>query len=141
MSEQSGVDTKVVGGVVPPGPPPAGTTMHDPSQSHPLRTPMRSQFKVTRPPGVDEDGKIRFKFKVYRDCDSWHLRKVVVQIHNDTYMNPLPIERTRMFAWPFFEKRLQRRMRKMANHALAMTVAGQFIATIDLSQQKPEVAE
>ena len=73
----------------------------------------------------------QFWFKVYRDSDTWRLRKVVVQIHHNLHMSPLPVDRTRMFAGPFFVKRLQRRMMRMAKRANNMVLASEWIARIN----------
>lgn len=73
---------------------------------------------------------IEFTFRVYRDCDVWRLRKVVVQLHHAS-MNPLPLDRTRMFAGPWFLKRLGKRMQRMANRASKMVLASQYVARVE----------
>jgi hypothetical protein len=76
-----------------------------------------------------EQAPMQFTFKVYRDCDVWRLRKVVIQIHHPC-MAPLPIDRTRMFQGPFFVQRLSRRMRKMAERARVFAMAHAYVAQV-----------
>ncbi len=76
-----------------------------------------------------EPKPMEFTFKVYRDCDSWRLRKVVVQMHHKC-MNPIPIDRTRMFHGPFFAARLSRRIRKMSEHGRTMAMAHYYTAYV-----------
>lgn len=70
----------------------------------------------------------KFSFQVYRECDTWCLRKVNVLLNYDpsTPDNrsfPQQVDHTRMFAGPWFLRRLKRRMNHMAKRGYKMVVA------------------
>lgn len=63
------------------------------------------------------------KWHVYRDCDTLRLRKVVVECWLDGADEFDCRDRRRMFAGPFFEWRLARKMKRMRNLVEKMLVA------------------
>lgn len=64
------------------------------------------------------------KVRVHRNVDTLRLRKVVVELHHDTDDFCCdPIDRTRMFAGPFFAWRLARRIARMKARAAVMLAA------------------
>ena len=60
-------------------------------------------------------------FRIYRDCDSWRVRKVVVEALYGEF-NELK-DRRRMFAGPFFKWRLRLKMKRMTKLVEKMLIA------------------
>lgn len=63
-----------------------------------------------------------FTWRIYRDCDTLRLRKMVIELFHDGKL----VHRTRMFM-PLlkgrFERRVARRQKWMMKHALRMLAA------------------
>lgn len=66
---------------------------------------------------------MKLKWHVYRDCDTIRLRKVVVECWLDGAEEFDPRDKRRMFAWPFFEFRVKRKMKRMAKLVEKMLIA------------------
>lgn len=58
-------------------------------------------------------------FKIHRDCDTWRLRKVVIECHGE---DGELIDRRRMFSFPLFnlDKRVARKIKRMTRCAEKM---------------------
>jgi len=59
------------------------------------------------------------EFVVSRDCDTLRLRKVVVELCHEGNV----LDKTRMFGWPLFAKRVEWRKKRMYKMALKMLAA------------------
>lgn len=57
-------------------------------------------------------------WRIYRDCDSWHVRKVVVEALFGEFGEVK--DRRRMFAGPLFKLRLKLKMKRMKKVAEIM---------------------